>query len=205
MNSAIELFQHGGLMMYPLLICSVILIAIVIERVIVIRKNTSDAEDLLDEIRKLYQPGGDPAKAIEAVGNEGSIGRVFARGLKNSSRSADAIEMAMEQEASNETPTLEANLPIIRTIVNIAPLLGLLGTIAGMIAAFRSVGAQGLGNPTGLLSGLSEALVSTATGISLAVVAFITYNYFANVSKKTIEDIEYYGAELVNYMTGRID
>jgi biopolymer transport protein ExbB len=125
--------------------------------------------------------------------------------LKNSARPADAIEMAMEQEAANETPTLEANLPIIKTIVNIAPLLGLLGTIAGMIASFRSAGTSGLSNPTTLLAGISEALISTATGISLAVIGFVCYNYFANVVKKSIEDIEFYGAELVNYMTGRLD
>jgi biopolymer transport protein ExbB len=205
MNTVIEFIQHGGVMMYPLVLCSVILIAIVIERTIVIRKNATDAEQLLDDVRELYTPGGDPTKAIEAAEKEGSIGRIFARGLKNASRSADFIEMAMEQEAANETPTLEANLPIIRTIVNIAPLLGLLGTIAGMIASFRSAGSQGLSNPTGLLAGISEALISTATGISLAVVGFVCYNYFANVVKKSIEDIEYYGAELVNYMTGRLD
>jgi biopolymer transport protein ExbB len=204
MNSVIEFIQHGGVMMYPLVLCSIILIAIVIERLIVIRKNTTDPEQLLDEVKELYKPGGDPGKAISLAEKEGFIGRIFARGLKNAARSADFIEMAMEQEAANETPTLEANLPIIKTIVNIAPLLGLLGTIAGMIASFRSAGSQGLSNPTGLLSGISEALISTATGISLAVVGFVCYNYFANVVKKSIEDIEYYGAELVNYMTGRI-
>jgi biopolymer transport protein ExbB len=205
MNTVIEFIQHGGVMMYPLVLCSIVLIAIVIERLIVIRKNATDAEKLLDDVRELFQPGGDPARAIAAAEQEGSIGRIFARGLKNANRPADAIEMAMEQEAANETPTLEANLPVIKTIVNIAPLLGLLGTIAGMIASFRSAGSQGLSNPTGLLAGISEALISTATGISLAVVGFVCYNYFANVVKKSIEDIEYYGAELVNYMTGRLD
>ena len=192
-------------MMYPLIFCSVILIAIAIERAITLRRNSTDPEGLLDEIKELYAPGQDPAKAIELAEREGSIGRIFARGLKNYSRSADAIEMAMEQEAANETPTLEANLPIIRTIVNIAPLLGLLGTIAGMIASFRSASQSGLSNPTAILGGISEALISTATGISLAVIGFVLYNYFANFVRKTIEDIEYYGAELVNYMTGRLE
>jgi len=130
---------------------------------------------------------------------------MFARGLKNVSRSADAIEMAMEHEASNELPALEAYLPMIKTIVNIAPLLGLLGTIAGMITSFRAASQTGLSNPTQVLGGISEALISTATGISLAVLGFIFYNFFANQSKKITEDMEYYGAELVNYLTGRID
>ncbi len=205
MNSFFEYVQHGGVMMYPLILCSVVLIAIVIERVITLRRNVTDPDELLDNIKELFQPGGDPSKAIQAAEREGSIGRIFARGLRNSARSADAIEMAMEQEAANETPTLEANLPIIRTIVNIAPLLGLLGTIAGMIASFQAASRTGLSNPTLILGGISEALISTATGISLAVVGFIAYNYFANFVRKMIEDIEFYGAELVNYLTGRLD
>src|SRR5205085_6340734 len=134
----------------------------------------------------------------------GSVGRMFARGLKNAHRSADAIEMAMEQEAANEQPLLEANLPLIKTIVNIAPLLGLLGTIAGMISAFRVASQAGLSNPTQILGGISEALISTATGISLAVLGFVSYNYFANQSKKIVEDTELHGAELVNFLTDRV-
>lgn len=205
MGSVVDFIQKGGFMMYPLVFCSVLLLALIFERAITLRKATTDAEGLLEEIQESYSPGGDPAKAIAVTEGNGVIGRVFARGLRNSHRTADAIEMAMELEAANETPTLEANLPIIRTIVNIGPLLGLLGTIAGMITSFQAASKTGLSNPTQVLGGISEALVSTATGISLAVIGFIAYNYFANLVRKTIEDIEYYGAELVNHITGRID
>ena len=194
--------------MYPLLICSIALIGIVIERLIYLRKASTDGDDLLDSIKKCYTPGSPTGmdKAMEECKRVGGpVGRMFARGLKNSTRSADALEMAMEQEASNELPSLEANLPVLKTIVNIAPLLGLLGTIAGMITSFRAASQTGLSNPTQVLGGISEALISTATGISLAVLGFIFYNYFSNQSKKITEDMEFYGAELINYLTGRID
>lgn len=192
--------------MYPLILCSIILVSLAIERAITLRKASVDGDDLLDEIKKVFSPGGDSAAGVKVAQSFGGpLGRMFARGLKNASRSADAIEMAMEQEAANETPGLEANLPIVKTIVNIAPLLGLLGTIAGMITSFRAASQQGLSNPTQILGGISEALISTATGITLAVVGFIIYNYFANVVRKLVEDMEYYGAELVNYITGRLD
>jgi len=185
-------------MMYPLILCSIILVGL--------RKASIDGDELLDEVKRVFKIGSDPTEAIEISQKFGGpIGRMFARGLKNSRRNADAIEMAMEQEAANETPVLEANLPIVKTIVNIAPLLGLLGTIAGMITAFRAASQQGLSNPTQILGGISEALISTATGITLAVIGFITYNYFANVVRKIVEDMEYYGAELVNLLTGRLD
>lgn len=205
MNGVLDFVQKGGVMMYPLVLCSVVMIALIIERAVTLRKATVDPEALLEEIQSLFKPGGDPGPAIDLANRSGAIGRIFARGLRNSARPADAIEMAMEHEAANETPSLEANLVIIKTIVNIAPLLGLLGTIAGMISSFRAASQAGLSNPTAILGGISEALISTATGITLAVIGFVAHNYFANLIRKTIEDIEYYGAELVNYITGRVD
>lgn len=192
-------------MMYPLILCSMILVALILERIIVMRKESPDVEGVYEDILDSYQPGGESGKAIEIAEKSGVPGRVFARGLRNSKRDADAIEMAMELQATGETPTLESNLAIIKTIINIAPLLGLLGTIAGMISSFRAASQVGLSNPTQILGGISEALISTATGITLAVVGFIFHNYFSNRVRKTVEDIEYFGAELVNYMTGRVE
>ncbi len=205
MNSVLEFLQKGGVMMYPLILCSVLMISLILERFITLRKEAPDAENAFEDIRENYEPGGDTAAAIEIANKQGIPGRVFARGLLNSKRDADSIEMAMELEATGETPSLEANLAIIKTIVNIAPLLGLLGTIAGMISSFRAASQVGLSNPTQILGGISEALISTATGIGLAVVGFIFHNYFSNRVRRTIEDIEYFGAELVNYVTGRVD
>lgn len=193
-------------MMYPLIGASVILIALAIERAITLRKASTDGDELLDEVKGSFQPKGDPAAAVQVCeATKTPLGRMFARGLRNAARDADAIEMAMEQEAANDMPMLEANLPFIKTIVNIAPLLGLLGTIAGMISSFRAASQKGLSNPTEILGGISEALISTATGITLAILGFLAFNYFANLAKKITEDMEYYGAELINYITGRID
>lgn len=205
-----QFIRGGGVMMYPLIVCSIALIAIVIERAITLRRATVDGDDLMDTVRTAYN-GGDPRgqssqaaiAALEPI--RAPLARVFIRGLRNAHRDADSIEMAMEQEASNETPVFDAYLPVLRTIVNIAPLLGLLGTIAGMISSFRAASQVGLSNPTQILGGISEALISTATGITIAVLGFIFYNYFSNLSRKAAEDIEYYGAELVNYLTGRVD
>ncbi len=208
MSAVAQFIHQGGFMMYPLIIASVLLIALVIERLFVMRKAVMDGDELLDEIRSVTgnDPGSNLQKAEKLCNDTNKpLGRMLARGLKNAGRSADAIEMAMEQEASNEIPALEANLTVIKTIVNIAPLLGLLGTIAGMISAFQAASQKGLSNPTEILGGVGEALVSTATGIVLAVIGFIAYNYFSNLSRKLVEDMEFYGAELVNYLTGRVD
>lgn len=206
MSALVEFIKNGGVMMYPLIGCSIALIAIIIERAISLRKAAKDGDSLLDQVKSSYKSEADAAKTMTLCERYGGpVGRMFARGLKNAHRPADAIEMAMEQEAANELPALEAYLPLLKTIVNISPLLGLLGTIAGMISSFRAASHSGLSNPTLVLGGISEALISTATGITLAIIGFIFYNYFANLSKKIIEDMEYYGAELVNFLTGRVD
>lgn len=208
MNSVLQFIQNGGVMMYPLIICSIVLIALIIERLWTFRRLSVDGDELLDEIRAVRPEGTDVdnTKALEICGRVNRpLARIFARGLKNAHRSDDAIEMAMEQEAANETPAFEANLSIIKTIINIAPLLGLLGTIAGMISSFRAASQQGLSNPTAVLGGISEALISTATGITIAVIGFIFFNYFSLQARKMVEDIEFYGAALVNHLTGRVD
>ncbi len=205
MNAFTEYMRQGGLMMYPLIICSIAAIGIILERAYTFRKATRvDPEDLLDEIKDAYKKGG-PTEVVKVMDDEHTpFARIFARGLKNEGRSAELIEMAMSQEAANEVPALENYLPGLRTIISISPLLGLLGTIAGMIQSFKSVAASGLSSPTAVMSGVSEALVSTATGIAVAVIGLIFYNYFGNLVKRFVEDMDYYGAELTNFLTGRV-
>ena len=209
MSSVFLFIKNGGVMMYPLLLSSVILIAIIVERAITLRRASVDGDSLLEEVKKAYSgaPSDESKEAGIAVCQrvKAPLARIFARGLKNAHRDADAIEMAIEQEAANEQPVYEAYLPIIKTIVNIAPLLGLVGTILGMMSSFQVASQAGLSNPTAILGGVSEALVSTATGIILAIFGFIAYNYFSNVARKATEDVEYYGAELVNFLTDRVD
>ena len=205
MNAFFTFIKQGGFMMYPLLLCSVIAVGIILERAWTFRKATAlDPETLLDEIKESYK-ADNPRPAIQRMEEAKTpFARIFARGLKNAGRDASVIDMAMSQEAANEIPSLENYLLGLRTIISIAPLLGLLGTIAGMIASFKQVALGGLSSPTAVLSGVSEALVSTATGIAVAVIGLIFYNYFGNLVKRFVEDMEYYGTELTNFLTGRV-
>lgn len=201
-----DFMRQGGFMMWPLLITLVIVIGIVLERGITFRRFTAVLpEELLDEIKEACKKDPSRKLALEIChATKSPFANVFARGLKNGDRSGDAMDMAMAQEAGVEIPILEAYLTGLKTIVGIAPLLGLLGTIAGMILSFKEVSLHGLASPTAVMRGVAEALVSTATGIGIAIVALIFYNYYANLVKKIVEDIEYYGSELTNFMTGRV-
>jgi biopolymer transport protein ExbB len=205
MNALVDYLHQGGFMMYPLILCSIIAIGIILERAFTFHRVTRvDPEELLEEIKQAYQPN-DAGKAIDLMNQAHTpFARIFVRGLKNAGRSPEAIDMAMSQEAANEIPVLENYLPGLRTIITISPLLGLLGTIAGMIYSFKEIAHSGLSSPTAVMSGVSEALVSTATGIGIAIIGLICYNYFGNLLKRFMEDMEYYGTELTNFLTGRI-
>jgi len=206
MNALTTYLHQGGFMMYPLIICSIISIGIIMERAYTFRKASSiDPDELLEEIKKTYSKSDDGKAAIATLdGVPSPFARMFARGLKNATRAPEFIDMAMSQEAANEIPPLENYLPGLKTIITIAPLLGLLGTIAGMISSFKSVAQAGLSSPTAVMSGVSEALVSTATGIGVAVIGVIFYNYFGNLVKRFVEDLEFYGTELTNFLSGRV-
>ena len=207
MNNVLTFLHQGGWVMWPLLILFVVTIGIVLERAVTFRRMFAvDPEELLEEVKGSYTKEDGGKKAIELLTDvKTPFARIFTRGLKNSARPADNIDLAMSQEAGNEIPTMENYLPGLKTIVGIAPLLGLLGTIAGMILSFKEVATHGLSSPTAVMGGVAEALVSTATGIGIAIIALIFYNYNASLVKKTVEDIEYYGAELTNFLTGRVD
>jgi biopolymer transport protein ExbB len=205
MNALVTYLHQGGFMMYPLILCSIVAIGIILERAYTFRKSTAiDPEDLLDEIRESYTKDN-PDAAIQLMESAKTpYARIFARGLKNAERAPEMIELAMTQEAANEVPILENYLVGLKTIITVSPLLGLLGTIAGMIYSFKQVASSGLSSPTAVMSGVSEALVSTATGIAVAVISLVFYNYFANLVKRFVEDMDYYGAELTNFLSGRI-
>lgn len=205
MNQVMTYLHQGGFMMYPLIMCSILAVGIVLERAYTFRKATAvDPDDLLEEIKESYSKEN-PQAAIERIeGAKTPYARIFVRGIQNADRSPEMIELAMTQEAANEVPLLENYLVGLKTIITVSPLLGLLGTIAGMIYSFKQVAAAGLSSPTAVMSGVSEALVSTATGIVVAVVSLVFYNYFANLVKRFVEDMDYYGAELTNFLTGRI-
>ena len=132
-------------------------IGIILERLVTFRKMASfEPEAILDDIRAQWSKSKD-AGAMWAIVKDVNtpFGRVFARGLRNADRPAEAIDLAMSHEASNEVPLMQSYLPGLKTIVGIAPLLGLLGTISGMIFSFKEVAQHGLSSPTQVMQGVA--------------------------------------------------
>jgi biopolymer transport protein ExbB len=187
----IDIIVKGGPVMVPLLLCSIISLTVTIERFLFWRRIASRApvEELLrlverQEIGKASKLGAD---------SDLPVARVLVAGLfhRNSSP-AKALEVA----AQAEIPLLKERLVILDTIVTLAPLLGLLGTITGMISSFGIMSEAGLGQPHAVTGGVAEALIATATGLLIAILTLIPYNYFSNRAERELEQIEYYGSRL---------
>lgn len=192
--------------MWPLLLCAIISIAVMIERFTAFGLASSNNDVLIDRVKELLLAG----KAEEALkvceDTKGPTAALLAGGIRNRHLDNDAIERAMEELALRETPALYRRLPWLDTIITVAPLLGLLGTVTGMIRAFHVVGgSEGLSAPTGITSGVAEALYATASGLAIAIVTLIGYNALSEKVKIIVADMEVRATQLLNILASRRD
>lgn len=197
----IEMFLKGGLVMWPILICSIIGLAITIEKFIVIRKSKINVPAFSIKIRGILKKK-DVASAMGYCMEEKSpIANIIRRGLKKIKfgrrRVLDAIEVAGKQEISK----LEKGLSTLATVAGAAPMLGFLGTVTGMIAAFMKIQElQGNASPADLASGIWEALLTTAFGLFVGIPALALYNYFVSLIKKIVLDMERVATDVLDVL-----
>jgi len=187
----IKLLIKGGVMMIPLLICSVISLAIVIERFLYWYRIRS--RDLPERMLQLVEDEKIQSALELTKGAKDPTLRVMAVAIEHSNPSAGE---AMEAAALAEIPRMKQYLPVLDTIVTLAPLLGLLGTITGMISSFGIMSLAGIGQPHAITGGIAEALIATATGLSVAICTLVPYNYFLSKSERKIEEMETYASRL---------
>lgn len=190
----------GGPVMVPLIICSVVSIAVIIERCLRLRQAAGDSNPLMAQVEDLLALGK-YEDAVEACGQARTpLGGMLASGLKCSG--PKHAERCMAEHALKTTPELFRRLSVLDTIVTIAPLLGLLGTVIGMIRSFHVISTKtGLSTPAAVTGGVAEALIATATGIAIAVATLIGYNYLTEKAKSIINEMELHGTRLVNVLS----
>ena len=177
--------------MVPLLACSIIALAVVIERFIFWRR-ISDRQKS-DEILSLVEQGEFSRASEISRSADSPITRVLVSGLAHS---ASSLTKAMEVAAQKETSVLKQRLTILDTIITLAPLLGLLGTVTGMIGSFGIMSQVGIGQPHAVTGGVAEALIATATGLLIAILTLVPYNYLSSRAERELEEIEYYASHL---------
>jgi biopolymer transport protein ExbB len=201
-QDVLELVKAGGWLMWPIIACSVIAMTIIIERLWTYRRRRVLPANLVAQIWKLDQAQQLTAAHIATVRKSSPLGRILAAGLVNRHHRRDVMKLAIEEEGRQVVHELERYLNTLGTIATISPLLGLLGTVIGMIKVFTAITSAGVGNPAVLAGGISEALLTTAAGLSVAIPAVIFHRYLSGRVDKLVVGMEEQALKMVDVMHG---
>lgn len=204
-----DLILKGGPMVFLIALLSVLAFGVIIERIYSFNRARIDAEKFMDEITKILKRN----KVIEAIemcnNTPGPIAHIIKAGILKHDRSRPEIKESIEEAAQLEIPRLEKHLPILSTIAHIAPLLGLLGTVTGMIKSFQVIQQKALSmapvNPGDLSGGIWESLLATVAGLAVAIPTYVAYNYLRNQVNGVVYDMEKSATDLVNLLSSRRD
>jgi biopolymer transport protein ExbB len=198
-----SLTVKGGIVMIPLGICSIVGLGIAIERFISLRRSKIIPPDFIGGLIGTVKNGGsDMRAATEYCDNSKSpVGNIFKAGIMNLSKGEVFVEKAIEDAGAREVDKLKRSLRGLAIITSISPLLGLLGTVYGMISAFETSTMVGIGKGELLASGIYEALVTTAAGLTIAIPALLLYQYFAGRVDALVDEIDDLGIEFLDSFT----
>ena len=173
----LEIVQAGGWLMVPIIACSVVAAAIILERLWTLQPKRVLPKDLTAQVWGWVKKNQLNPKHIQSIHQSSPLGEILAAGLANRDRDRERIKEAIEDTGRHVVHELERYLNSLGTIAAISPLLGLLGTVIGMVTVFAAITTHGVGNPTVLAGGISQALITTAAGLSVAIPALMGYRY----------------------------
>lgn len=172
-----EIVRAGGPIMWPIIVCSIAAAAIILERMWTLQEKRVLPGDLVQKIWQLVEANQINDKIIVALEQNSPLGKVLAAGLANRHRTREVMMERLEDTGRHVVHELERFLNTLGTIAGVTPLLGLLGTVTGIIKAFNAIQAGGMGDPRMLSGGIAEALITTAAGLCVAIPALIAYRY----------------------------
>ncbi|MBC7189106.1 MotA/TolQ/ExbB proton channel family protein [Candidatus Aerophobetes bacterium] len=202
----LQFLIKGGPLMVPLVFCSVLALAIIIEKFITLGLIEKKSRHFADKIRSIIN-GEDEDKVEKVIAlcevTSSPLSRILRAGVEKKDREREEIKEALEDAGSLEIPFLEKHLKILGTIVTVAPLIGLLGTVMGMIRAFNVIALQGVGEPGALAGGIAEALITTAVGLTIAIPSLVFYNYFLHRTDKIVREFEKISSEFIDFLIGK--
>jgi len=197
-----ELLRPGGAIMIPLLLCSVLALAIILERFWTLRVNKIAPKFIVNELWGWIKNKELNSKKMKALKESSPLGRILAAGLSNAKHGREIMKESIQEEASHVVHEMERFLTALGTVAAIAPLLGLLGTVIGMIKVFAMLQLEGTGNAAALAGGISEALITTAAGLVVAIPALIFHRYFMRRVDEIVIGLEQEAVKLVEVVHG---
>jgi biopolymer transport protein ExbB len=201
--------QKGGPIMWPILLCSVVAFTVIVERLLALRREQIDTKSFMEQISKSLKRN----KVMEALDHcdrtGGPIATILKAGILKHDRPRNEVREAIEDAAIHEVPRLERNLPVLATVAHVAPLLGLLGTVTGLVAAFQVIETKATAanpvNPGDLAGGIWEALLTTVFGLCVAIPTYVAYNYLVSRVDGFVLDMERSATDLTNILGEKRD
>ena len=200
------LIRKGGPVMIPLGIGSILALALGIERFISLRRERVIPPDFKSGLDAAWKSDGTGQEAIgycEKVG--GAVGKIFKAGLQRLGKGEEAVEKAIEDAGYREADKMKRSLRGLTIVASVSPLLGLLGTVYGMIEAFQMASAVGMGKSDVLAKGIYEALVTTATGLTIAIPVLLMYQYLSGRVDAIVDDLDEMGMDFMLSHSGRLE
>ena len=193
----LEIIRAGGWLMAPIILCSILALTIIAERFWSLRRSRVVPYDLGKQVEDWAARHELDRRHIDQLRSGSALGRVLAAGLVNRHRSRELIKEAVEDTGRHVVHELERFLNTLGTIAGISPLLGLLGTVIGMIKVFSAIMVHGVGNANQLAGGISEALITTAAGLTVAIPSFFFYRYFKGKVETYVVSMEEQAINLI--------
>ena len=202
MKPLIEFLLAGGPLMIPLGICSVLALAVIIERSINLRRQKILVPEIVRLVDTIDGPADFDLAAKLLDQNPGSFANVVRAALDSRSHSMEEVREIVGDVGRREAKRIEKGLVPLEAIAGVAPLLGLLGTVVGMIRVFRVIALVGVGNANALSGGISQALITTAVGLSIAIPALAAYHFFSSRAAEIVSDMEHHASLLLTKLRG---
>jgi biopolymer transport protein ExbB len=196
----LELVKAGGWLMLPILICSVLALAIIIQRFYTLRRSRVIPDGALQAVYRQYKAGNLTSEYINSLREKSPLEQILAAALINRNQPRGVMKEAIEEEGRQIVHGLEYFLGALATIAAITPLLGLLGTVLGMIDVFAAIVSSGVGNPGVLAGGISKALITTAAGLSIAIPTMIFHQILSSRVDQLILDMEDKAVQMVDVL-----
>ncbi|MDY6949025.1 MAG: MotA/TolQ/ExbB proton channel family protein [Pseudomonadota bacterium] len=192
-----EIVKAGGIMMGPIILASIVTAAIFLERLWTLQTKRVLPAELTEKVWRWVEQGQIQDKHIAALQQNSPLGKILAAGLANRNRDRVVMREAIEDTGRHVVHELDRFIGTVGTIASLSPLMGLLGTVLGMIRTFNSITTSGIGNPASLAGGIAEALITTAAGLTVAIPALLAYKYLRGRVQTLVVQMEKEAIKLV--------
>lgn len=199
----VDIVKAGGWLMAPIILCGILAVGIMLERYWTLQQKRVIPEDLTSKVWGWVKKNALDQKQIQALHQGSALGQILAAGLINRDRERSIMKDSIEDTGRHVVHELERYLDALGTVAAITPLLGLLGTVIGMVKVFAAITTHGVGNPTVLAGGIAEALITTAAGLTVAIPALIGYRYYRSRVDTLVVDMEKEAIKLVEALHRR--